>query len=246
MCHGLGMTEILGRQAELAAISAFLTDRGGEARALVLEGEPGIGKTTLWRWAVANAESEGVIVLRAQPAELEQDLAFATLGDLLAEALDEIEALPEPQRRALRIALLLEESDGRLLDERAVGTALATLLRELAGDGLALLAIDDAQWADPSSWACVRFALRRLDVRVKALLTCRVGFTLDPQAAKLSVQPLTDEAVRELVAQTADGVFSGDEVVESPTSPPGICSMRSRSCVSPRHAGARMERSRTR
>ena len=146
------MTEILGRQAELAAIGAFLTDRAGEARALVLEGEPGIGKTTLWRWAVANAESEGVIVLRAQPAELEQDLAFATLGDLLAEALDEIEALPEPQRRALRIALLLEESDGRLLDERAVGTALATLLRELAGDGLALLAIDDAQWADPSSW----------------------------------------------------------------------------------------------
>ena len=206
------MTEILGRQAELAAIGAFLTDRAGEARALVLEGEPGIGKTTLWRWAVANAESEGVSVLRAQPAELEQDLAFATLGDLLAEALDEIEALPEPQRRALRIALLLEESDGRLLDERAVGTALATLLRDLAGDGLALLAIDDVQWADPSSWACVRFALRRLDVRVKALLTCRLGLALDPQAANLSVQPLPDEAVRELVAQTADGIFSGDEV----------------------------------
>ena len=206
------MTEVLGREVEIAAIGEFLVDRTGNARALVLEGEPGIGKTTLWRWAAADAERQGIIMLRAQTSETEQELAFATLGDLLAGVLDEIGALPEPQRRALRIALLLDESDGRRLDERAVGTAFATLLREVAGDGVALVAIDDVQWADPSSWACIRFALRRLDVGVKALPTCRAGLALDPQFAQLSVRALGDEAIRELVIQAADGAFSGDDV----------------------------------
>src|SRR3989442_1683415 len=84
LCHRLGMTGIVGREVEIAAITEFLEGRAGGARALVLEGEPGIGKTTLWRWAAANAESHGISVLRAQPTEAEQELAFATLGDILA------------------------------------------------------------------------------------------------------------------------------------------------------------------
>ena len=206
------MTGILGREFEIAAIDEFLQARAGGARTLVLQGEPGIGKTTLWRWAAANAESHGLRVLRAQPTEAEQELAFATLGDLLSSVHDEIGALPEPQRRALRIALLLEEPDGRLLDERVVGTAFANLLREAARDSVALVAIDDVQWADASSWACICFALRRLDVGVAALLTCRSGFDLDPQFAKLSVGTLADEAIREVVVQAASEVLGGDDV----------------------------------
>ena len=206
------MTGIVGREVEIAAITEFLEGRAGGARALVLEGEPGIGKTTLWRWAAANAETHGISVLRAQPTEAEQELAFATLGDILAGVHDEIGTLPEPQRRALRIALLLDESDGRLLDERVVGTAFANLLREIAHDGVALVAIDDIQWADPSSWACIRFALRRLDVRVAALLTCRSGLDFDLQFAKLSVGTLAAEAIRELVVQAGHGILGGDDV----------------------------------
>lgn len=206
------MTGILGRAAEIAVIEDFLEGRAGGARVLVLEGEPGIGKTTLWRWAAANAENHGLSVLRAQPTEAEQELAFATLGDILAGVHDEIGALPEPQRRALRIALLLEESDGRMLDERVVGTAFANLLGEIAGDGVTLVAIDDIQWADLSSWACIRFALRRLDLRVAALLTCRSGLEFDSHFAKLSVGTLPDEAIRELIVQAADGSLGGDDV----------------------------------
>jgi DNA-binding CsgD family transcriptional regulator len=206
------MAGILGRAVEIAAIDDFLEGRADGARVLVLEGEPGIGKTTLWRWAAANAESRGISVLRAQPTEAEQGLAFATLGDILAHVHDEIGALPEPQRRALRIALLLEESDGPQLDERVVGTAFANLLGKIAGDRVALVAIDDIQWADPSSWACIRFALRRLDVQVAALLSCRSGFAFDSKFAKLSVGTLPAEAIRELVVQTAHGILGGDEV----------------------------------
>jgi DNA-binding CsgD family transcriptional regulator len=206
------MAGIVGREVEIAAIEEFLEHPADGARTLVLEGESGIGKTTLWRWAASNAESIGAKVLRAQPTEAERKLAFATLGDLLAGVHDEIAILPEPQRRALRIALLLDEADGRRLDERVVGTAFANLLREIARDADVLVAIDDVQWADPSSWACIRFALRRIDLRVAALLTCRSGLDLDSRFAKLVVRTLPDEATRELVVQAAHGALDGDDV----------------------------------
>jgi len=206
------MTAIIGREAEIEAIDDFLAGPTDGARALVLEGEPGIGKTTLWRSATAHAAARGVRVLRAQPAEAEQKLAFATLGDVLVEAHDEIGALPEPQRRALRIALLLEEPDGRALDERVVGTAFASLLHELARGQGALLAIDDVQWADPSSWACIRFGLRRVDVAAAALLTCRSSVELDSPFATLDVGPLSGEATRELVARAGHGMLGADDV----------------------------------
>jgi DNA-binding CsgD family transcriptional regulator len=206
------MTGIVGRSVELARIEEFLGRHEDDGRALVLEGEPGIGKTTLWRWAAERAESQGVRVLRAHPAETERALSFATLGDLLSGVHEEIGKLPEPQRHALRVALLLEEPAGRRLDERVVGTAFASLLREVAREGGALVAIDDAQWADPSSWACIRFALRRLDAGVAALLTCRSDFDVDPGLARLAIGGLGDDAIYELVSRAGDGVLDGDDV----------------------------------
>jgi DNA-binding CsgD family transcriptional regulator len=211
ICHGQAMTEILGRQVELAAIEEFLAS-GEISRTLVLEGEPGIGKTTIWRWAVHEAAGGGVTVLSAQPTEAEEKLAFVTLADLLAGAHDAIGTLPEPQKHALRIALLIEESDGRPLDERVVGTAFAGLLREIAEDGPVLLAIDDIQWADPASWASIRFALRRVDLRVSALLACRPGFNLETPAEKLVVGKLADDAIRRVVVGTGTGTLAGDDV----------------------------------
>ena len=231
------MTGILGREFEIAAIDEFLQARAGGARTLVLQGEPGIGKTTLWRWAAANAESHGLRVLRAQPTEAEQELAFATLGDLLSSVHDEIGALPEPQRRALRIALLLEEPDGRILDERVVGTAFANLLREAARDSVALVAIDDVQWADASSWACIRFALRRLDVRVAALLTCRSGFALDSSRSsrweRSPTRRFGKSCYRPRPKSSAATTSS-----ESRTLPAAIRFTRSRLCASALHVGA--------
>ena len=72
---------ILGREEELATIVRFF-DGGSGPRALLLEGEAGIGKTTLWREAVRLAEERGR-ALEARPSEVETKLSFGVLGDLL-------------------------------------------------------------------------------------------------------------------------------------------------------------------
>lgn len=155
------MTAVLGRERELALADAFLGFEAEGSRVLLFEGEAGVGKTTLWLAGVQRASELGFRVLEARPAASERELSFAALGDLLGSAYDEIDGLPAPQRRALRIALLLDETDGDAPDQRAVGAAVLGLFRQLAVDKL-LIALDDVQWLDPPSAAALQFALRRL------------------------------------------------------------------------------------
>src|SRR5918911_779038 len=96
---------LLGRDAELALVRAFLERRPEDgAAALLLEGEAGIGKTAVWRAATDAARERGFRVLRARPSEAEQTLSFAALADLLGDADETIEQLPAVQRRPLRVA----------------------------------------------------------------------------------------------------------------------------------------------
>ena len=170
--------EVVGRDAELESLSAFLdrcTTLHGPV-ALALEGEPGIGKSTLWRTAVEEARERGLRVLAARPAESERALANAGLGDLLDGVLDDVlPSLTPPRRRALEVALLVADPDGRPVDQRALGVAVRSALETLAGDGL-VVAIDDLQWLDASSANALGFALRRLsDVGVALVWTRRRG-----------------------------------------------------------------------
>src|SRR5438874_13470265 len=113
MHRGLGAEDLVGRDEELAHLCAFLDRRGNRsARAFLLEGEPGIGKTAVWHSAVAYARDLEFRVLVAHPSEPERTLSFAALADLLADAHDVIERLPAVQRRPLSVALLLEDADG--------------------------------------------------------------------------------------------------------------------------------------
>ena len=113
--------DVVGREDELAAISDFL-EADGSPCAVVVEGEPGIGKTTVWLAAIEQAEARGFRVLRARPAESESRLAFSSLADLLGPVLEDVLGeLPPPQRRALDAALLID--DGARADRRAVGRA---------------------------------------------------------------------------------------------------------------------------
>jgi MoxR-like ATPase len=116
--------EVVGRDAELLRVERFLERVDAGPGALVLEGEPGIGKTELWRAATARAQARGLHVLDARPSQAEDGLAFAALGDLLAGARDEIAALPVPQRRPLAVALLLGarvHEEGQLVDPAHLG-----------------------------------------------------------------------------------------------------------------------------
>src|SRR5438477_2072854 len=102
---------LIGRTDELAALAAFVGEQPRPAASFVLQGEAGIGKTTLWREGLALAEAAGYRVLSCRPARPEVQLSFAALGDLLEPVLGEAGRLPPPQRRALQIALL--QADGR-------------------------------------------------------------------------------------------------------------------------------------
>jgi DNA-binding CsgD family transcriptional regulator len=161
-------TEIVGREDELAAVRDLLgADEG--LSALVLEGEAGIGKTTLWSAGVEAARERGSLVLTARPAEAERGLAHAVLGDLFEGVLDEVlPALSPPRRRALEGALLLDEPE-QPVDPRTIGVAVRTALQALAERAQVVLALDDVQWLDPSSTSALVFALRRMaadDVRL--------------------------------------------------------------------------------
>jgi DNA-binding CsgD family transcriptional regulator len=168
---------VVGREQERRTIAEFVGSARRTAAVLLLQGEAGIGKTTLWVEGVAAARESGIRVLAARPGEAEIGLAFAGLADLLEDVLDQVaDQLPPPQRRALRVALLLEEVDGATPEERSVAAALVSVLRKLAEPDPLLIAIDDVQWLDPASARALAFAVRRLAPEpVAGLLAQRVA-----------------------------------------------------------------------
>ena len=155
--------ELLGRERELETFAAYADAVREGPVGFVVEGEPGIGKTTLWQAAVAAARERGYCVLTCRPAGSEVQLSFAALGDLLEDVLDEtLTELPRPQRRALEVALLLEDPQGLPPDQRAIGLAVLGAFRFLAASRSVLVAVDDVQWLDGPSAAVLQFAIRRL------------------------------------------------------------------------------------
>ncbi|MGH3065835.1 MAG: AAA family ATPase, partial [Gaiellaceae bacterium] len=168
---------VAGRDAELAALRDFVAGISDGASALVLEGEAGMGKTTLWWAGVAAAGETGIRVLSTLAAESETALSFTGVGDLLDPVLDEaLCPLPAAQRRALSRALILDDDEGPARDPHAVGVALLNALRALADVRPLLIAVDDVQWLDAASAGALAYAARRLrDVPVGILLSRRSG-----------------------------------------------------------------------
>src|SRR3990172_7501192 len=156
--------ELIGRSEELARVRSFLDALGGGPASLVLEGEAGVGKTTVWLSAISEAERLNYRVLRARPVEVEAKFSFAALSDLLDPCLGEVLAgLPGPQRRALEVSLLLQHVVALPPpppDQRAVGLAFTSALRLLTAGGPLVLAVDDVQWLDAPSAGVLRFAIR--------------------------------------------------------------------------------------
>ncbi|GAA4234436.1 DNA-binding CsgD family transcriptional regulator [Streptosporangium album] len=185
-----------GRGAEQAVIDRLLADsREGRSGALLVRGEPGIGKTALLDYAAGVAE--GLRVIRGTGVESEAELPFAGLHLLLRPVFDRVGALPEQQERALRAAFGLAsvEAGDRLL----VGLAVLSLLSELAEDGPLLVLVDDAQWLDRASTDALLFAARRLDAEGVALvIAAREPFTA-PGMAELEVKGLDAPAAAALL-----------------------------------------------
>lgn len=157
------------------AVAGFLTAASCEPAAVVLEGDAGIGKTTLWLSAVEQARERGFEVLAARPAAADS-FAYESLTDLLSGISPASWAgLPDPQRLALDRVLLRANADGEPTDQRAVAAGFSSIVEALAARTPVLLAIDDLQWLDSSSRHVVSFLARRLSGRVGVLATVRVG-----------------------------------------------------------------------
>lgn len=127
------MTGPIGREAEREVAATFVAAAVTGSAVLDIEGEAGIGKSTLFRFAVDSARLVGSRVLTCGLTDAESALSFAGLTDLLrALELDQFDQLPAPQRYALAVATLREAPSEPSLDERAIGTGLATLLSAIA------------------------------------------------------------------------------------------------------------------
>jgi DNA-binding CsgD family transcriptional regulator len=165
---------VFGRPAESHAVADFLDSTSAWPSACVIEGEAGIGKTTVWLAAVDSAADAGYRVLSTRAAEAESVLAYAALADLLRDVdSDAWGRIPAPQRLALDRVLLRGGADDVVIDPRAVAAGFLSLVEQLEQAAPVLLAIDDLQWLDSSSLQVVAFAARRLSGRVGMLATVR-------------------------------------------------------------------------
>lgn len=202
--------DILGRDDELRSLQAFL-DRPAAAglAAFVLEGDAGIGKTTLWLAGLEAARERGLRVLFARPTEGELGVAHAGLGDLLEDALgDVLPELASPRRRALEIALLVRDETDGPVDFRTLAVAVRSALQVLAEREPILVAIDDVQWLDPSSTRAFAFALRRLqDESIRLLLARRLGQGIPVSALELAVAKRSVERLGPLSSGALHGVL---------------------------------------
>ena len=169
--------EVVSRNEELSSLRAFIGEERRGPAALVLEGEAGMGQSTLWTAGVEYARAQGFCVLASRPAEAERGLAHVGLGDLFDGVLDDVlPVLSAPRRRALQVALLIEDGSGDPVDRGALALAVRDVLQILSERGPLLIAVDDLQWLDQSSSGALAFALRRLaPKRLLLLLTRPLG-----------------------------------------------------------------------
>jgi hypothetical protein len=132
----------------------------------VIRGEAGVGKTALLEYLAGRAADCRVISVIGVQSEME--LAFAALHQLCTPILDELDGLPAPQRKALRITLGLDA--GPVPDRFLVGLAVLSVLAEAAADRPLVCVVDDAQWLDRASAQVLAFVARRLGMESVGLV----------------------------------------------------------------------------
>lgn len=195
--------ELRGRRRECDVMDGLLgAVRAGESRALVVRGEPGVGKTALLDYLAEHAS--GCRVARAVGAESEMEFAFAGLHQLLTPMLDRLQRLPGPQRQALRTAFGL--SSGSAPDRFLAGLGVLGLLADVAEEHPLVCLVEDEQWLDRASAQILAFVARRLVAESVALVfAARVPGDELEGLPELVVEGLQQGDARELLDAALTG-----------------------------------------
>jgi DNA-binding CsgD family transcriptional regulator len=200
-------TTLTGRRSERDLLDSLIDAvAAGQSRALVLRGEPGVGKTALLEYAVEQASEFRVV--RAAGVQSEMELAYAGLHQLLASMLDRLDGLPAPQSEALRTAFGL--ASGRPPDRFFVGLAVLSLLSDVAEEQPLLCVVDDEQWLDRGSAEVLAFVARRLGAE-------SVGLILAARAVSDYLAGLPELVVGELTEVEAGALL--DSILAAPLDP---------------------------
>ncbi|GGZ15620.1 AAA family ATPase [Streptomyces poonensis] len=166
-----GSGGLVGRDRERRLMDDLLVAGGAGGAALLLWGEPGIGKTALLDYAAGQAAGRGDrTVLRVRGIETETVLPFATLGDLLTPFSSRFRDLPGAQRAALESSLALGGgTDDPPGNPYAVCMGALNALAALGDERPVVVLVDDLHWVDPSSQRVLLFVARRLSSERVAL-----------------------------------------------------------------------------
>ncbi|MBA0045297.1 LuxR family transcriptional regulator [Mycobacteroides sp. LB1] len=200
-----------GRTQECASLDRLvMAARSGPSQVLVLRGEAGIGKTALLRYVLAQAQ--GFQIARTAGVESEMELAFAGLQQFCAPLSIHVEALPDPQRKALDTAFGV--SSGPAPDRFLIGLAVLSLLAAAAEHQPMLCVIDDAQWLDRASLQTLAFVTRRL--------------ANEPVAMLFAVRDGTDDQLTGLPELTVSGLRAADAGTLLDAAIPGLLDDRVR------------------
>ena len=209
------MSHLVGRDDEQRLLLDQIERAAQGPRAVLLEGEAGIGKTALWKMALTTAEDRGHRVLTARVAEFETGLSYVGLADLLEGITEtDVENLPAVQRSALNAALLRSEEEGPDTDWRAVSAGLLGLLRAYSKAGPVVVGIDDIQWLDHATANVLATTLRRLQSEpVFVVMTRRTPSAPDPfdpadllrdTLEVIEVMPLDEVQLEQLIRSRLD------------------------------------------
>ncbi len=152
---------LLGREAETERIARLLDGIETGGGALVLRGEPGIGKSRLLAEAAARAHHRGTTMLSATGVQSEAHLAFSGLHQLLRPVRDRAADLPPVHRAALDAAFGVE--DDAPPEHFRIAMAALDLLSEVAAERPLLVIVEDAHWLDGPSADVLAFVARRIE-----------------------------------------------------------------------------------
>jgi len=193
---------LIGRERELGLLREFFGQAAVSGGALVLSGEPGVGKTALLNALADDLSASRTMVLRAAGSQFEQEISFAGLNLALLPLLPLLDGLSDVHRDALRVALGF--GSGAAPDQLLVSNAVLALLRRAAARTPLVLIVDDLPWIDRASAGVLSFAARRLAGSRAGLLvslrTSAPSYFDRAGLAEYELKPLADEASAQLVS----------------------------------------------